>query len=81
MSLKFQGIHFEKPNDSSWIKKEVLRGPFGNFEVLKGPVLYNVFRTSPKGPVVRWYTITHTVDSQCLKYLGFLTLAPLSKLA
>ena len=29
----------EKPNNSSWIKKEVLRGPFGNFEVLNGLVL------------------------------------------
>ena len=56
MSLKFQGIHFEKPNNSSWIKKEVLRGPFGNFEVLNGPDLYNFFRTGPKGPAVRWYT-------------------------
>ena len=28
-----------KPNNSFWIKKEVLRGPFGNFEVLNGPVL------------------------------------------
>ena len=37
--LKFQGIHFEKPNNSSWVEKEVLGGPFGNFEVLNGPVL------------------------------------------
>ena len=40
MSLKLQGIHFEKPKNSSWINKEVLRGSFGNFEVLNGPVLY-----------------------------------------
>ena len=39
MPLKFQGSQFEKPKSSSWIKKEVLRGPFGNFEVLNGPVL------------------------------------------
>ena len=48
--------HFEKPNNISWIKKEVLTGPFGNFEVLNGPVLLNFFRTSPKGTAVRWYT-------------------------
>ena len=56
MSLKLQGNHFEKPDNSSWIKKEVLRGPFGNFEVLNGPVLLKFFRTGPKGPAVRWYT-------------------------
>ena len=37
-------------------KKAVLRGPFGNFEVLNGPVLQIFFRTGPKGPEVRWYT-------------------------
>ena len=37
-------------------KKEVLRGPFGNFEVLDGPVLQIFFRNGPKGPEVRWYT-------------------------
>ena len=42
--------------NSSWIKKEVLRGPFGNFEALNGPVLWIFFRTGPEGPAVRWYT-------------------------
>ena len=39
-------------------KKAVLRGPFGNFEVLNGPVLQIFFRTGPKGPEVRWYTMS-----------------------
>ena len=43
-------MHFEKPNDSSWIKKS---------EVLNGPVLQIFFRTGPKGPEVRWYTKTY----------------------
>ena len=60
-------MHFEKPNDSSWIKKKaVLRGPFGNFEVLNGPVLQIFFRTGPKGPEVRWYT---TLESQEIREL------------
>ena len=66
MSLKFQEIHFEKPNNISWIKKEVLRGPFGIFEVLNGPVLNNFFRTSPKGPVVCWYTTVWPYYSEYL---------------
>ena len=37
-------------------KKAVLRGPFGNFEVLNRRVLHIFFLTSPKGPEVRWYT-------------------------
>ena len=36
LSLRFKG---EEPNNSSWTKKEVLGGTFGNFEVLNGPVL------------------------------------------
>ena len=60
--MKFQGNHFEKLNNSYWIKKEVLRGPFGNFEVLNGPVLLIFFRTGPKGPAVRWYTTKEAMD-------------------
>jgi len=55
-------------------KKAVLRGPFGNFEVLNGPVLQIFFRTGPKGPEVRWYTIAR--NSPVQKFLqshdGFL---------
>ena len=59
--INIPGSHFEKTNNSSWIKKAVLRGPLGNFKVLNGPDLYNFFRTSPKGPAVRWYTTTLSI--------------------
>ena len=50
-------------------KKAVLRGPFGNFEVLNGPVLQIFFRTGPKGPEVRWYTIVDTLLGQKNEFL------------
>ena len=51
-------------------KKAVLRGPFGNFEVLNGPVLQIFFRTGPKGPEVRWYTTTYLTPLPGIGYSG-----------